>query len=121
MARYEYERELRLRIEDERRAAVEAREKQKMRDLLARQMDEKRQREAFEKAHNDEQAMIWKKDKENYEEEERRLRNKIAGINHENCEFLRRQMDEKASRQNARRMNREEVLMNKPLLKEINK
>ena len=33
-------------------------------------MDEKRQREAAEKALNDEQAVIWKKDKENYELEE---------------------------------------------------
>jgi len=58
LARCECERELRLRIVDERRAAAEASEKQKMRDLLARQMDIKRQREANEKAHNDEQAMI---------------------------------------------------------------
>ena len=59
-------------------------------------------------------------DKENYEEEERRLRNKIAGINQENCDFLKRQMNEKASRQQAKRMNREEFMLNKPLLKEIN-
>jgi len=30
-------------------------------------MDEKRRREGREKAHNDEQADIWKKDKENYD------------------------------------------------------
>jgi hypothetical protein len=59
-------------------------------------------------------------DKANYEEEERRLRNKIAGINQENCDFLKRQMNEKASRQHAKRMNREEFMINKPLLKEIN-
>lgn len=55
----------------------------------------------------------------NYEEEERRLKNKIANINSENCEFLKRQMGEKKSRQQAKRMNREELKLNKPLLKEI--
>ena len=44
-----------------------------MRKLLAQQMDEKRAREAAEKALNDEQAVIWAKDKENYELEEGRL------------------------------------------------
>ena len=36
LARYEYEREMRLRLEDERRMEQEAREKAKMRDLLNR-------------------------------------------------------------------------------------
>ena len=120
LARYEHEREMRLRMEDQRRMEREAKDKQQMRDLLARQMQEKREREAAEKALNDEQAVIWKTDKENYDEEERRLQNKIAGINRENCEFLKRQMNEKASRQQARKMNREEFMINKPLLKEIN-
>ena len=56
-----------------------------MRELLNRQMMEKREREAQEKALNDEQAVFWKIDKQNYEEEERRLKNKIEGINKENC------------------------------------
>jgi hypothetical protein len=63
--------------------------------------------------------MIWHRDKLNYEEEERRLKTKIANINAENCEFLKRQMGEKQSRQQAKRMNREELKLNKPLLKEI--
>lgn len=83
-------------------------------------MAEKRDREAAEKAHNDEQAYIWKRDKANYEEEERRLKNKIASIATENSDFLKKQMNEKASRQQAKRMNREEFMINKPLLKEIN-
>lgn len=92
------EREMRLRMEDERRADRDRREKEEMRKLLAKQMDEKRQREAAEKALNDEQAVIWRKDKENYEEEERRLNRKIKEINGENANFLQRQMYEKASR-----------------------
>ena len=83
-------------------------------------MDEKRQREAAERALNDEQAVIWRKDKENYEEEERRLSRKIKEINGENATFLQRQMCEKASRQGAKKMNREEFNLNRPLLREIN-
>ena len=70
LMRYEMEKEMRARLADEQRAAREAAEKAEMRKLLAQQMDEKRQREAAEKALNDEQAVIWKKDKENYELEE---------------------------------------------------
>ena len=70
LQRYEMEKEMRARMADEQRMAREAAEKAEMRKLLAQQMDEKRQREAAEKALNDEQAVIWKKDKENYELEE---------------------------------------------------
>ena len=73
LMRYEMEKEMRARLEDERRAARIAAEKQEMRNLLGQQMEEKRAREAAEKALNDEQAVIWKKDKENYELEEKRL------------------------------------------------
>jgi len=61
-----------------------------MRQLLARQMAEKNQREAQEKALNDEQAVIWKTDKQNYELEEERLAKKINEINRQNQTFLQR-------------------------------
>ena len=70
MMRYEMEKEMRARLADEARAARVAQEKAEMRKLLAQQMEEKRAREAAEKALNDEQAEIWKKDKDNYELEE---------------------------------------------------
>lgn len=60
----------------------------------------------MEKALNDEQAKIWKTDKQNYELEEQRLQKKIADINKQNQHFLQQQMDSKASRANARRMNK---------------
>ena len=73
LMRYQAEKEMRARIADEKRAEREMYEKAEMRKLLAQQMDEKRAREAAEKALNDEQAVIWAKDKENYELEEGRL------------------------------------------------
>lgn len=77
-----------------------------MRNLLARQMDEKNMREQAVKANYDEQAVIWSRDKSNYEEEERRLASKIKGINAQNQAFLQRQMAEKESKQAQRKMNR---------------
>lgn len=58
-------------------------------------MEEKRLREAGEKALNDEQAVIWAKDKENYELEEGRLQSKIKQINKDNQTFLQGQMGAK--------------------------
>lgn len=77
LTKYEMERELRLRQEDQARMARERQEKDEMRQLLTRQMEEKRTREAAAKAHNDEQAVLWARDKKNYESEENRLAAKI--------------------------------------------
>lgn len=82
--RYEAEREMRARLEDERRVARDKAEKERMRAVLAQQMAEKRTREAHEKALNDEQATIWAQDKQNYELEEKRLTDKIKDINRTN-------------------------------------
>jgi hypothetical protein len=95
-------------------------EQQRMRDYLAKQMEEKRRRELSEKALNDEQAVMWQHDFKNYSEEERRLHDKVSKINRDNQEFLRRQMDEKHGKQVKTKMNKQEFLLNKPLLKEIN-
>ena len=76
-------------------------------------------REAAEKALNDEQAVIWAKDKENYELEEGRLQSKIKAINKDNQSFLQGQIITKQSK-NVRKMDRQEFLYNKGLLKEIN-
>ena len=120
LMRYEMEKEMRARLEDERRAARIAAEKQEMRNLLGQQMEEKRAREAAEKALNDEQAVIWKKDKENYELEEKRLQGKIKDINRDNQTFLQTQMGAKQQKSQAKKMDKQEFLYNKGLLKEIN-
>lgn len=91
-----------------------------MRNLLAQQMDEKRAREAADKALNDEQATIWKKDKENYELEEQRLQGKIAQINRDNQSFLQNQMASRQGKTNTRKMDKTEFAYNKGLLREIN-
>lgn len=89
------EKELRERMDDERRMKQMRDTQHQMRDFLYKQMDEKKNREQMEKALNDEQAVMWHQDKQNYEEEERRLNDKIKKINKDNESFLRRQMEEK--------------------------
>lgn len=83
-------------------------------------MVEKNDRENKAKLHHDEQAQIWARDKSNYEEEERRLKNKITNINKENASFLQRQISEKETKTTQRKMNKQEFQFNKPLLREIN-
>lgn len=60
--RYEMEKEMRERLEDEKRMNKVKMEQQRMRDFLAKQMEEKKYREQLEKALNDEQAVMWKSD-----------------------------------------------------------
>ena len=75
-------------------------------------MEEKKQKEAREKLFSDEQADMWRLEKEVYEEEERRLREKIREINRENSEFLLKQIQAKIAKEK-RAMNRQEWLLNK--------
>lgn len=62
---------------------------------------------------------MWHQDYKNYSEEERRLHEKISKINQENADFLKKQMEDKHGKVRAK-MNKQEFLLNKPLLKEIN-
>ena len=117
--RYETEKEMRERLEDERRFNKVKQEQNQMRNFLAKQMEEKKHRERLEKALNDEQAVMWGQDLRNYTEEERRLHDKINKINKENADFLNKQMMDKHAKAKAK-MNKQEFLLNKPLLKEIN-
>ena len=63
LTKYEMQRELRLREEDRRRMERERQEKEEMAQLLHRQMMEKKAREQATKANNDEQAVLWARDK----------------------------------------------------------
>ncbi len=90
-----------------------------MRQLLEKQMKEKKNREMAMKANNDEQAVLWARDKQNYESEEQRLAAKIKSINEENAQFLMQQVHEKEAKAQMKKMNRQEFQLNKPLLREI--
>ena len=59
-----------------------------MRIFLNQQMAEKKSREQEEKANIDVQASMWHQDKQNYDEEERRLKQRIKNINKDNASYL---------------------------------
>lgn len=63
---------------------------------------------------------MWNKDFRNYSEEERRLHDKINKINRDNQDFLKRQMEDKQIKIGKAKMNKQEFLLNKSLLREIN-
>jgi hypothetical protein len=69
-------------------------------------MEDKDGREKRQKGHIDEQAVIWARDKENYESEEKRLAEKIKKINEENAAFLHKQMREKEMKNAQRKMSK---------------
>ena len=67
----------------------------RMRVFLAQQVEEKKKREHDEKSNIDQQAQIWNVDKQNWEAEESRLKNRITQINRDNQNYLLKQMAEK--------------------------
>lgn len=107
-----------MRVLEERRAKRAKEEQQRMRDFLAKQVAEKRDRELNDKENINQQAQMWHLDKQNYEEEEKRLRDRIGRINKDNADFLVKQMEAKSKQ--FKKMNRNEFAINKPLLKEAN-
>jgi hypothetical protein len=52
-----------------------------MKAFLDLQVDEKRRMNDFEKAMNNEQARIWKKDTQNYYQQEKEINEKVIFIN----------------------------------------
>lgn len=61
---------------------------------------------------------MWELDKKNYDEEEKRLKQRINKINKDNSSYLMNQMASK-NRASAK-MNNLEMAINKPLLREVN-
>lgn len=61
---------------------------------------------------------MWDLDKKNYDEEERRLKERIGKINSDNQAYLLNQMGNKNKR--STKMHEVEFQINKPLLREVN-
>jgi hypothetical protein len=116
---YEIEKEMADRRHDDRAQRRRDEEKRKMREFLAKQVEDKKRKENIEKELNDEQANMWRKDRENYEQEEKRINDKIKKINKENAEFLAKQVGEKEDAKKGK-MDMNEYLLNRQLLKDIN-
>jgi uncharacterized membrane protein YfhO len=118
LQRYEHEREMRHRQMEERRMQRGKAEQEKMRTFLSQQVNEKVNREKNDKENIDQQARMWELDKKNYEEEEKRLKERINKINKDNSQYLMNQMA--AKHRASAKMNNMEMAINKPLLREVN-
>jgi hypothetical protein len=81
-------------------------------------MQDKRKKENDERSNIDQQAVMWRIDKENWQAEEDRLRARMKNINGDNQNYLLTQMAEK--KKNEAKMSSNEFQFNKQLLKEIN-
>lgn len=63
---------------------------------------------------------MWDLDKRNYDDEEKRLREKINKINQDNAQYLLNQMAVKNKKVSNGSMHPGEKAYNKPLLREVN-
>ena len=81
VAKYQRQRELKLRKEEERKERMARRAKENMKQTLFKQWEEKGKRAVEEKVEFNKQAEMWKKDRDLWEEEDRRLKEKIQKIN----------------------------------------
>jgi len=104
---------------EEAKARKLALQKKKMCDELARQVEEKKKRAEFENKMCKDQAMMWKRDVEDYYEEEKKVSEKIKDINKEHQSILMQQIAENKKRAMADKMNINEFLLNKKLLEQI--
>lgn len=60
---------------------------------LTQQQEDKLKREADRRSNINEQATMWRKERELWKEEDKRIQDKIKQINRENQEFLKMQED----------------------------
>jgi hypothetical protein len=118
MQKYLQEKEMREKLDDEERLKRIQDNKKEMKQYLDRQTNDKREKMEVDKQLNHKQADVWRTDKRNFEEEEKAIKQKIFETNKEHAEFLKRQMEE--SKKGKRTvMSREEFLMNRRLINEI--
>ena len=92
-------------------------QKVEMRRYLDSQMDEKARKKEEERQLEKKQADIWKKDTEDYNNHEKNKHDYIKDVNKKHADVLKKQMDEERRRN--KKMSTEELLLNKPKLKEI--
>jgi len=92
-------------------------QKREMRDFLDQQMAEKERKKLEEKVLEKKQAEIWKKDTNDYNNHEKSKTEYIRGVNKGHSEFLQKQMEEERRRQ--KKITTQELLLNKPMLKQI--
>eukprot|EP01022_Parablepharisma_sp_SALTPOND_P028763 TRINITY_DN71668_c2_g1_i1.p1 TRINITY_DN71668_c2_g1~~TRINITY_DN71668_c2_g1_i1.p1 ORF type:complete len:539 (-),score=137.21 TRINITY_DN71668_c2_g1_i1:2738-4354(-) len=115
---YQQEKELREQLDDEERIKRIKEGKKAMRMYLDKQMEEKKRKEMIEKKESLKQAEVWKKETTMQAEEEKTIKQKMFKTNKEHAEYLKSQM-KIGKKGKGSVMNREEYLMNRKLIEEI--
>lgn len=115
--RYTKEKSMKDRLEEERRLKKVRIEQQNMRETLARQMKDKQNKEGIDKEVIEEQAALWRKDREQFEKAENELNKKMKVLSNENANLLQKQMEEHKNR--GKGMDELEYQLNKSYLKGI--
>lgn len=90
-----------------------------MRDYLARQVEEKRQKEIEEKKIDQKQAVVWKQDTQAFNDNEKNKQQYLKDVYKKHEEVLTAQMSDKQAQKNRKKMNTLELLYNKALMKEV--
>ena len=88
-----------------------------MREYLARQVEEKRQKEIDERKIDDKQAVVWKEDTEAFNDNEKSKHQYLKDVYKKHEEVLLAQMADKEAHKNRKKMNTLELLYNKALMK----
>ena len=70
-----------MRKDEENKLKKAAKNREKMKATLAKQEEEKKKRQMDDKAHFNEQAVMWQKERDLWEEEDKRIKAKITAIN----------------------------------------
>lgn len=118
VARHREEAELRDKLDEQQRIRMVKDNQEDMRNFLKKQMKEKKAKAVTDKKEDYKQAEMWKKDVKLHKDEERLIRLKTLEANREYAECLKKQIEENR-KSKATAMSREEYLMNKRLMEEI--
>lgn len=117
-----HDRELKEKEEDERKRLNILQQKKEMKDFLDKQVNERNQKQQFETDLSNKQADFWKKDTNNFFDNERKKNEFIKDLNKKHADILKAQMEENNKKKKKKitgKMTIEELLQNKNVLKEL--
>lgn len=115
--RYTEERDMKERLEEERRMRRQKQQQNDIRNYLAVQVKDKAKKEEIDKDVIEEQATLWKMDREQFAKEEEQLNRRMKDLSYKNAQLLQEQMEEHKKKNKG--MDDLEYNLNKGYLKSI--
>eukprot|EP01017_Pseudomicrothorax_dubius_P003362 TRINITY_DN10463_c0_g1_i7.p1 TRINITY_DN10463_c0_g1~~TRINITY_DN10463_c0_g1_i7.p1 ORF type:complete len:329 (+),score=160.90 TRINITY_DN10463_c0_g1_i7:35-1021(+) len=116
--KYYLEREDKAMKDEENRKKKLFEQKLEVKKFLDKQVEERNYRKHEEQEFNKRQADIWKKDTDDFFDNERKKNDYIKDVNRQHAEILKQQIGS-TSKNSLSKMNVQELLMNKRRLKEV--